>query len=195
MFEIYIPCSHISTQLSKQHPVSTRQNAGWTSHSSFLALSGLEKGFTLDVITLALGGSQQPFSCVLSHFWHGAERRNKQTNNQVILVQACSWPVRRQYFTIGTGQATKTDEFSEKFQTAFDLPPPTHSLIFGKLYCNFLGIMSKKKPIKVQNLQHTFLNGKWPPFIRFGTLTRPTLSTITFTITLITIHCIVLAWL
>ena len=24
------------------------------------------------------------------------------------------------------GQATKTDEFSGKFQTAFDLPPPTH---------------------------------------------------------------------
>ena len=87
MFEIYIPCSHISTQLSKQHPVSTRQNAGWTSHSSFLALSGLENGFT---ITMALGGNQQPFSCVLGHFWHGDERTNKQTNNRVILVQACS---------------------------------------------------------------------------------------------------------
>ena len=74
MFEIYIPCSHISTQLSKQDPVSTMQKAGWTSHSSFLALSGLEKGFTLDVITLALGGSQLPFSCVLGHFWHGDEQ-------------------------------------------------------------------------------------------------------------------------
>ena len=28
---------------------------------------------------------------------------------------------------------SKTDEFSEKFQTAFDPPP----LIFGKLYCGF----------------------------------------------------------
>ena len=34
---------------------------------------------------------------------------------------------------LGTGDATKTDEFSGKFQTAFDLPP----LIFGKSYCNF----------------------------------------------------------
>ena len=30
--------------------------------------------------------------------------------------------------------SSKTDEFSEKFQTAFDPPP----LIFGKSYCNFL---------------------------------------------------------
>ena len=35
---------------------------------------------------------------------------------------------------LGMGDSTKKDEFSEKFQTAFD----THSLIFGKLYCNFL---------------------------------------------------------
>ena len=33
---------------------------------------------------------------------------------------------------LGTGDGTKTDEFSEKFQTAFDPP-----LIFGKLYCGF----------------------------------------------------------
>ena len=32
--------------------------------------------------------------CVLGHFRHG----DKQTTNQVILVQACSWPVRRQSF-------------------------------------------------------------------------------------------------
>ena len=35
---------------------------------------------------------------------------------------------------LGTHSPSKTDEFSEKFQTAFDPPPP---LIFGKLYCNF----------------------------------------------------------
>ena len=35
---------------------------------------------------------------------------------------------------LGTDGATKSDEFSKKFQTAFDPPPP---LIFGKLYCNF----------------------------------------------------------
>ena len=35
---------------------------------------------------------------------------------------------------LGKGPATKSDEFSEKFQTAFDPSP----LIFGKLYCKFL---------------------------------------------------------
>ena len=35
-------------------------------------------------------------------------------------------------FPIGTPAITKTDEFSEKFQTTFDPP-----LIFGKLYCGF----------------------------------------------------------
>ena len=30
----------------------------------------------------------------------------------------------------GTGQCTKTDEFSEKFQTAFD--PPHFAIFFGK---------------------------------------------------------------
>ena len=33
----------------------------------------------------------------------------------------------------GTDGVTKTDKFSEKFQTAFDPPP----LIFGKSYCGF----------------------------------------------------------
>ena len=37
----------------------------------------------------SLGRSQQLFFCVFSHFRHGHE----QTNNQVILVQACPWPV------------------------------------------------------------------------------------------------------
>ena len=36
--------------------------------------------------------------------------------------------------SLGTHFPSKTDEFSEKFQTAFDPPPP---LIFGKLCCNF----------------------------------------------------------
>ena len=44
----------------------------------------------------SLGRSQQLFFCVFSHFRHGHE----QTNNRVILVQACSWPVRRQSFAI-----------------------------------------------------------------------------------------------
>ena len=45
---------------------------------------------------------------------------------------------------LGKGGATKSDEFSEKFQTAFDSP----SLIFGKLYCNFFRTMSEKSPCK-----------------------------------------------
>ena len=36
------------------------------------------------------------------------------------------------FFPLGTGGPTKTDEFSEKFQTAYDPP-----LIFGKSYCGF----------------------------------------------------------
>ena len=42
----------------------------------------------------------------------------------------------------GTGDNTKTDEFSEKIQTAFDPPP----LILGKLFL--------KPRLKVQNLQY-----------------------------------------
>ena len=38
-------------------------------------------------------------------------------------------------FIIREGGATKSDEFSEKLQTAFDRLPP---LIFGKLCCNLL---------------------------------------------------------
>ena len=38
-------------------------------------------------------------------------------------------------FDFGKPRITKTDEFSEKFQTAFD---PPHPLIFGKSYCNKL---------------------------------------------------------
>jgi len=33
---------------------------------------------------------------------------------------------------LGTGKVNRSDEFSEKFQTAFDPP-----LIFGKLHCAF----------------------------------------------------------
>ena len=34
---------------------------------------------------------------------------------------------------LGTGHVNRSDEFSEKFQTAFEPPP----LIFGKLHCAF----------------------------------------------------------
>ena len=46
----------------KQDPVSTLQKTGWTIHSSFMVLSGLEKGFTLDVITR--GQSTTIFLCI-----------------------------------------------------------------------------------------------------------------------------------
>ena len=46
------------------------------------------------------GGSQHPLFCVFGHYWHGDEQTNKQTKNRLILVQACSWPVRRQSFAI-----------------------------------------------------------------------------------------------
>ena len=54
---------------------------------------------------------------------------------------------------LGTGRATKMDEFSEKFQTAFDLPPH-----IGKIMSQICFEKRSKTPhIKVQNLQHFFL--------------------------------------
>ena len=40
-------------------------------------------------------------------------------------------------FYKGWGDATKTDEFSEKFQMAFDSPPPLLHPLFGKSCSNF----------------------------------------------------------
>ena len=52
----------------------------------------------------SLWGSQQPFSCVFVRFRPGDNqmnnRTNNWTNNWVILVQACSWLVRRKSFAI-----------------------------------------------------------------------------------------------
>ena len=48
--------------VGKQDPVSTMKKTGWTIHSSFLVLCGLEKGFTLDPITR--GQSTTLFVCV-----------------------------------------------------------------------------------------------------------------------------------
>ena len=50
----------------------------------------------------------------------------------------------------GLGGATKTDELSEKFQTAFEPP----SLIF------FFKFHAQNPYLKVQNLQYRFLNCK-----------------------------------
>ena len=61
------------------------------------------------------------------------------------------------FWILGTGDDTKTDKFSEKFQTAFDPPP----LIFGKSCC--------KAEIRPPTLEHL------RKFIRFGIVTRPLL--------------------
>ena len=45
---------------------------------------------------------------------------------------------------LGTGDATKTDEFLEKFQRAFD--PPSSLLISGVSCCNF-SISCSKSPV------------------------------------------------
>ena len=56
---------------------------------------------------------------------------------------------------LGTGDATKLDEFSEKVQTAFERPPPSffesHIAFFPKK--NHLNLC-----LKIQNLQHKFLD-------------------------------------
>ena len=62
---------------------------------------------------------------------------------RVIYIQLQKSPFLRD----GTVDASKTDEFSEMFQTAFDLP-----LILGKSRC----IFSKKNCLKVQNMQLNF---------------------------------------
>ena len=53
---------HSRQSVTEQDPVSTMQKTGWTNHSSFLVLSSLEKGFTLDVITR--GQSTIIFLCI-----------------------------------------------------------------------------------------------------------------------------------
>ena len=74
---------------------------------------------------------------------------------------------------VRVGDATKTDEFSEKSLTAFDL--------FEKSFYFFFNFMLKKPCLKVQNLQNKFLDWKWPlpplelfrKFIYFGSVARP----------------------
>ena len=68
------------------------QNIGWTKYSSVQ-----EKSLTyMDVMNR---GQSNPLSCVFGHFRHG-----------LILVQVCSWPVRRQSFAV----VTSTQNISTK---------------------------------------------------------------------------------
>ena len=63
------------------------------------------------------------------------------------------------------GDNTKTDEPSEKFQTAFDPPYPyPHFWIWS--CCIFLQFHAQK--LYLQNVQHKFLDWKWPPPCNFS---------------------------
>ena len=83
--------------LRYQDPASPMQKTGLTLYfyPSFLDWYHLfcKSVSLLDVITRAQ--STIIFLCV-RHFWHGGEHQT----NQVILEQACSWPVRIQSFAI-----------------------------------------------------------------------------------------------
>ena len=58
---------------------------------------------------------------------------------------------------LGMDDPTKTDEFLEKFQTAFD-PPPPH---FRKIMLRFFsGIHDLRSVYNGKNLQHKFLDWK-----------------------------------
>ena len=60
-------------------------------------------------------------------------------------------------FHLGKDGPTKTDEFLEKFQTAFD-PPPPH---FRKIMLRFFsGIHDQRSVYNGKNLQHKFLDWK-----------------------------------
>ena len=69
------------------------------------------------------------------------------------------FPITLQHAQKGTDDGTKTNEFSEKFQTAFDPQPPTFSE-------NHAAILSQRHPkktcLRVQNLQQFFLDWKCP---------------------------------
>ena len=82
----------------EQDPVCTMQNTGFTNdqfnipHSwSFLVW---KKGITYWCDHWSLWGLSTPLSCVLRHFRHS----ENQPIEQSILVQACSYPVRRQTY-------------------------------------------------------------------------------------------------
>ena len=72
----------------------------------------------------------------------------------------------------GTGDGTKADEFSGKFQTAFD-PPPSFS---ENHIAFFSGIHDQRTIYNGKNLQYKFLELElefFRKFIRFGRAIRP----------------------
>ena len=98
---------------------------------------------------------------------------------------------------IGTGGGTKTDEFSEKFQRAFDPP----SLIFGNLYCKSFSVNPCVKPcIKVYNINFWTENDTPPhPFGTFLKIhpiwhSHPSLSAKQTGLKIINIHAFVIQY-
>ena len=65
-------------------------------------------------------------------------------------------------------EATKTDTFSEKFQTAFDTPRHFRKIIFQI----FPDEPSLKPCIMNQNLHYNFLDWKWSPLSPFGCFSK-----------------------
>ena len=85
-------------------------------HSSFLVLSCLEKSITQGCDHY--GAVNNHFPVYLSVFGvaPGDNQMNNRTNNWVILVQACSWLVRRKSFAIGEhGKHVKMDNLEDMF--------------------------------------------------------------------------------
>ena len=57
---------------------------------------------------------------------------------------------------LGTHSPSKTDEFSEKFQTAFDPPPPPH---FRKVVLQFFSEIHDRSIVYIgENKQHKVLD-------------------------------------
>ena len=89
---VYLIHSKTQCQLAKD----------WLDHSFlFTRLVWCGKGFPCGYWIWSQGGSQQPFSSVLGHFWHGDTQTNKRPNKKPCDPNAaCPWPVRKQSFAV-----------------------------------------------------------------------------------------------
>ena len=106
---------------------------------------------------IALNNQLNKWSPILSHiitqsapFVYTFFCISQQTSSHRVLSYCCTSVTSS---LLGTGHATKSDEFSEKFETALD---PPH---FRKMIKQFFSENVRKKTfIKVQNLQYKFLD-------------------------------------
>ena len=77
--------------------------------------------------------------------------------SQIAIINSVIEHKTRQLASLGKLSPSKTDEFSEKFQTAYDPPPPP--LIFGKLCCKFFSEIHDRSIVyNGKNLQYKFLD-------------------------------------